>query len=132
MLTRSCAPIILLVSFLLIIVQNSLKPRSSFFAQPRISGTNIAVIISSATLEIQFIIFFIVSGSHPRSSVPAPAPIPKRKPANPRDNPIKTMVPPFHFVRDISRPSDLSSWRFIFRLFCMSIQLYINKSLSIS
>ena len=119
--TRSCTPKILNVSFLLIIVQKSLNHRSSFLAQPRISGTNIAVISRSARVAIRFIISSVVSGAHPRSSVPMPAPNPKREPANPMDNPIKNRLPPFHFVRDISRPSDLSSWRFIFRLFCMSI-----------
>ena len=121
--TRNCAPRILLISFLLIIVQKSLNHRSSFLAQPRISGTNIAVISRSARVAIRFIISSVVSGSHPRSSVPMPAPNPKREPANPRANPIKNRLPPFHFVRDISRPNDLSSWRFIFRLFCMSVKL---------
>ena len=119
--TRSCTPKILNVSFLVIMHQKSLNHRSSFFAHPRIRGTNIAIISRSARVAIQFIISFVVSGSHPRSSVPMPAPNPKRDPENPRVNPIKNRLLPLHFVRDISRPNDLSSWRFIFRLFCMSI-----------
>ena len=121
--TRSSAPIILLISFLLIIAQNSLKPQSSFFAHPRISGTNIAVVSRFASLVIRPITSFVVSEFHPRNSVPMAPPIPKRIAAKTRTNPIKNTVPPFHFVRDISRPNDLSSWRFIFRLFCMSVKL---------
>ena len=60
--TRSCTPKILNVSFLLIIVQKSLNHRSSFLAQPRISGTNIAVISRSARVAIRFIISSVVSG----------------------------------------------------------------------
>ena len=59
--TRSSASIILLISFLLIIVQNSLKPWSSFFAHPRISGTNIAVVSRFASLVIRPITSFVVS-----------------------------------------------------------------------
>lgn len=119
---RTSTPIILMVSFLVSICQKSLNPRSSFFAQPRINGTNIAAVSRFVTLVIRSITSFVVSVLHPRNSVPMAPPIPKRIAAKTRTNPIKNTDFPFHFVRDISRPNDLSSWRIIFWLFCMSIK----------
>ena len=106
---RTSTPIILMVSFLVIMRQKSLNHRSSFFAQPRSNGTNIAVVSRFASLVIRVITSFVVLVSHPRNSVPMAPPIPKRIAAKTRMNPIKNTLPPFHFVRDISRPNDLSS-----------------------
>ena len=106
---RTSTPIILMVSFLVIMRQKSLNHRSSFFAQPRSNGTNIAVVSRFASLVIRPITSFVVLESHPRTSVPTTPQTPKRNAANIRTNPIKNTDFPFHFVRDISRPNDLSS-----------------------